>query len=237
MRMGSRGLTNTQLKYLAAAFMVCDHFAYIFLDSSTWPYLLLRGIGRVAALIFFWAIAEGAFHTRNIKKYLGQLFLFGLLIQVPFGIFMGEGFDLPGILFQYKNIFITLAIALLNIIVLRRWSGNKIIRFLSLLLFPVLAQVLNTDYGWYGVLMADVFYLFRDKPKDLAVSMFFLNVLRFWYFYGSVDLLWNGLQFLSLLALPLLFLYNGERGGGNKYFFYLFYPLHLLVLYLFSYLL
>lgn len=237
MRKLSAGLNNTQLKYLAAVFMVCDHAAYILLDGSTLPYILLRAVGRLAAPIFFWAIAEGAFHTRNIKKYLAQLLLFGLLIQVPFGIFMGEGFDLAGILFQYKNIFITLSIALLNIIILRRWSGNNIIRFLSLLLFPALAQFLNADYGWYGVLMADVFYLLRGKPKDLAVSLFFLNVLRFWYFFGSVDVLWNGLQFLSLMALPLIFLYNGKRGGGNKYFFYLFYPLHLLGLYLISYLL
>lgn len=232
MKGSKAGLTNTGLKYLAAAFMVCDHFAYLLLDSRSTAYLILRGIGRLAAPIFFWAISEGAFHTRNIKKYLAQLLLYGVLLQVVFGLATGADFTPAGILGQYKNIFITLSLGLMNIIALRRFEEGKILRLLSLLLFPALALVLNADYGWYGVLMIDVFYLLRGKERDLAVSIAILNLLRFWQAIGTMSLTWNLMQFLSLLALPLLFLYNGKRGAGNKYFFYLFYPAHLLVLYL-----
>ena len=113
-------LNNTQIKYLAAFFMLLDHLALILIPNSTVIYIIFRSIGRLAAPLFFWAIAEGAFHTRNIYKYLYKILVLGTIFQLVYMAFLGDKINLINFLMSCKNIFITLALGLGGIIAIKK---------------------------------------------------------------------------------------------------------------------
>lgn len=223
---------NTQLKYLAAFFMFIDHFSLLFLSYGSLVYFIGRGIGRLAAPIFFWAISEGALHTRNIKKYFLNILIFGLVVQLIYAIAMGESHSVIDLISQNKNIFLTLSLGLLGIMIIKKYPEQKILQGVSTLLLCVTGEIINVDYGWYGVAFIILFYLLKENRIKLVASLILINIIRFVLLYKTVELVPNAIQFLSLLTLPLIFMYDGKRGNGNKYFFYLFYPLHLGLLYL-----
>jgi len=225
-------LNNTQLKYIAAFFMFIDHFALLLLDYGTTPYFIGRSLGRLAAPIFFWAISEGAVHTRNMKKYFLSIFIFGLIIQLAYTFGVGDLSSIASIIDLDKNIFITLALGLIGIIYIRKYPDFAAGHIAVTLVLCLVGEFINVDYGWYGIASIILFYILKEKRIKLVASLILINILRFILLLDSVTLIPNLIQGLSLLSLPLIFLYNGKRGNGNKYFFYLFYPTHLGLLYL-----
>jgi hypothetical protein len=225
-------LNNTQLKYIAAVFMFIDHFALLLLEYGTIPYFIGRGIGRLAAPIFFWAISEGAIHTSNMKRYFLSIFMFGLLIQVVYTLGISDNITLTSIMELDKNIFITLALGLVGIIVIKKYPDEKILHLGISGLICLVGEYINVDYGWYGIAFIILFYIFKDNRLKLVTNLILINIIRFILSLDGYYLIPNMLQILALLALPLIFLYNGRRGNGNKYFFYIFYPIHLGLLYL-----
>lgn len=225
-------LNNTQLKYIAAFFMFIDHFALLLIEYGTLPYFIGRGLGRLAAPIFFWSISEGAIHTRNIRKYFLNILIFGLIIQLAYTIALGDIEILSNIVELDKNIFITLAIGLAGIMFIKKYPDKLIWQIMVNGFLILFGEFINTDYGWYGVASILLFYLLKENRIKLVTSLILINLLRFILIYGRMDLIPNTLQLISLLTLPLIFLYDGSRGNGNKYFFYLFYPIHLGLLYL-----
>lgn len=225
-------LNNTQLKYIAAFFMFIDHFALLFLEYGTIPYFIGRGLGRLAAPIFFWAISEGAVHTRNMKKYFLSIFIFGLIIQLVYTIGVGDIGSILSIIDLDKNIFITLSFGLIGIIFIKKYPEFVTGHIAVTLVLCLLGEFFNVDYGWYGIISIILFYILKEKRIKLVASLILINILRFILLFDSIALISNLIQGLSLLTLPLIFLYNGKRGNGNKYFFYLFYPIHLGLLYL-----
>lgn len=233
---GFPALNNTQIKYIACFFMLLDHFALILLPGDTFPYLLLRGLGRLAAPLFFWTISEGAHYSKHKGKYLGILLGFGVLFQLFFMGFSGEELSILGFLSSYKNIFITLSIGLMGLFTLEKAGGKLFPAMLIAGVFSIAGSLLNVDYGWYGILMIFIFYYFREKKSSLFLGIVLLNLSYFVVASSSGNFLWPLLQMASIISLGIVFLHNGERGQGNKYFFYLFYPLHLGFLELIKYL-
>ncbi len=225
-------LNNTQLKYIGAVFMFIDHFSLLFLDYGTTFYFVGRGLGRLAAPIFFWTLTEGALHTKNIKKYFLNILIFGLLIQLAYILAMGDISSLTSIIGLNKNIFITLTIGLLAIILIKKYKDNPLFYVSTSLILCLVGVLINVDYSWYGVAMIILFYLFKENKINLLISVILINVLRFEIEFNNVPIIPNLLQVISLLTIPLIFLYDGKRGNGNKYFFYFFYPTHLVLLYL-----
>lgn len=225
-------LNNTQLKYIAAFFMFIDHFSLLLLEYGTIPYFIGRGIGRLAAPIFFWAISEGAIHTKNMKRYFLSIFVFGLLIQVVYTLGFLDNITFTSVLELDKNIFITLSLGLIAIIAIKKYPDKGLLHIAITGLLCLLGEIINVDYGWYGITFIVLFYIFKENRIKLVTSLILINILRFVLYIDGYDLIPNILQLLALLALPLVFLYNGKRGNGNKYFFYLFYPIHLGLLYL-----
>lgn len=233
-----KGITGSTLKMIAIITMFIDHAAAIILERMLWAqnfssmaifgiYQVMRLIGRLGFPIFCFLLIEGFCHTRNVKKYAGRLFLFALISEIPFDLgFAGNPFY-----WQYQNVFFTLLIGLLVLIGFRfaerKQEWHKVIcfafDFLVLAGGMYLADWLMTDYGGMGVLTIAAMYLFRkNKMLEAGIGCTILTIMS-----------WT--EATSFFVLLPVRQYNGERGWSLKWFFYVFYPAHIFLLYLIAY--
>ena len=218
-----RGLNAQEIKIIACITMVCSHFGLIFPLSTALEHNLLQGVGRLAMPLFAFMIANGYRHTYHKMHYLARLIVFAVVIQYPYSIFLANPF---------LNICFMLCLGLISIMA---WESNLSMtgKVLALLSLGILAELLNTEYGFYGILMVFTANMFFDYKQHLAMAWVVINLP--YMARGFLQLL-NGepypyLQGLCVLALPLLYFYNGERGNGSRWGFYIFYIGHLAVLY------
>ena len=223
-------LSSSILKIIAIISMTIDHMGVILIypkinlmpDEAKklyYLYITTRIIGRIAFPIFAFLIAEGALKTANIKKYLSRLLLFALISEIPYDIATnGRIFDMGS-----QNIFWTLAAGLGMIMLIKnkKYTGRLKAIILSVSLC-VVSSFLSFSLG--GIMLILSFYIFRYDVKRLIPSVFISTFI--------MTMTSSLLQLFSLLAGPFIYLYNGKRGGVNKYLFYAYYPLHLLVLFL-----
>lgn len=231
------------LKLLAIVVMTVDHFAVatgiVYIEEKEVYYLsgfmtienyeLLREIGRIAFPIFCYSIVEGFFYTKDVLKYSLRLLVFAFISQVPFSLVLyGKPFLKGGDI----NVYFTLFLGLVAITFLDYYCNqfkNEEIPGISTLapgiiiafLAAALGEFLHTDYGALGVMFIILFYIFRRKPVLIGIGLFVL----IWFFSSKTEL-------YALIALIPILLHNGKKGPGLKYFFYLYYPLHLTALYL-----
>lgn len=209
------GLTGNQLKIIAMITMTCDHVGMQLFPQLLW----LRMIGRLALPIFAYMIAEGCRYTRDRKKYLLRLLRLGALCQVVYFVAMGS---------LYMCILITFSLSVLLICAADRiteghgWGVFAVATMAVFFLCTVLPDLLpgtdfDIDYGLPGVLLPVLIY--ESGTKGLLVGL------------ALVALKYGGVQWLSFLAVPLLLLYNGQRGKANiGKLFYWYYPVHLVVI-------
>ncbi|WGM89185.1 MAG: TraX family protein [Candidatus Bathyarchaeum tardum] len=206
------------LKWIAIITMTVDH-----VGAVLYPELqVLRFVGRLAFPLFAYLLVLGMENTRNIKSYIIRLFMFAAVSQIPF--FLAHGY----VPFESLNIFFTLALGLMFVYFFQKAS---IFAFIPL----IVSFVIHFDYGIYGLALIGCMALLRRNIKLGAVLIFLLNCL-FLFPFSS--------QFLSLGALPLIVLHDTGSLSivkdyaedykiplWRKYFFYVYYPLHLAVLY------
>ena len=211
-------LDGTALKLIAVTAMILDHVGDNFFPDQIW----MRIIGRMALPIFAFCIAEGFSHTRDRRRYLYRMGLFALLSEIPFDL-VTSGKVLE---FSHQNIMMTFFWAILGLMIyeqVRNRRYGQILGAAVLLLFLVSSLFLGLDYQILAVGLIILYYLLRNKApliNNLA-AMAYHVLLR------NVGIYWFGV----LGFVPVL-LYNGKRGRGLKWFFYLFYPLHLFVIYI-----
>jgi hypothetical protein len=206
------------LKWIAIITMTIDH-----IGATLYPELaILRYVGRLSFPLFCYLLVLGFESTRNVSNYFMRLFLFASISQAPFYLALGIE---P---FESLNIFFTLSSGLLFIYF---YQNNPLLTFL-----PLLASVvLNFDYGIYGILLIGCMHLLGKNLELGVVSSVLLNLLFL--------LVWPT-QALSLFALPIILLHKigplkmvrkfDEKTtypSWKKYFFYIYYPLHLAILY------
>lgn len=215
-------LNGNHLKLIAAFTMLLDHAGILLFPKVT----LLRILGRLAYPIFAFMIAEGCRYTRNKARYFLLVFGLGAACQIVYYFFSGD---------TYLNILLTFSCSILLIYALQAsyaakswqkqmlWSGLFCVGFLTVY---ALDRLITIDYGFWGV-MAPVFVSFaylRKFPHWASVLLLGTALVLL-----GADL--GGIQHYALLSLPLLLLYSGARGKYRmKYFFYIFYPVHLAVL-------
>ncbi len=175
---------------------------------------MLRIIGRTAFPIFCFLLVEGAVHTHNPGKYLFRLAVFAVVSEIPFDLALHNQM----IFWANQNVFFTLLAGLLVIQVFQRYPAEGWKGMLALAVMAVAAEVCGTDYGAIGVVVIAVMYLLRERPlASCILSLILLTLL-------------NRMELYSIPAFLAMALYNGTRGRQPKYFFYAFYPVHLLLL-------
>lgn len=247
------------LKLVAICSMLLDHsiktlfysqsaVTGIFGESMAWMYELVQAaapLGRLAFPIFAFFVAEGCRRTHSAKRYVGRLLLFGAVSELPFRLTllkMPWETAWPFWPLRLRNVFFTLAFGALACFLcgLLRKKGRPALAALCALPFAVLAEFLRTDYGFWGVLAIFAAYVFTEKEARLLALGGILTaiyLLKPALSRAQPVILGNDVQMwvFSLLALVLLAFYNGERGKHAKWAFYIFYPAHLILLYLTRY--
>lgn len=230
-------LSAFTLKLVAIIAMTIDHLAWGGVEFFTLPGQFMHIIGRLTIPIMCFFIVEGYHHTRNRGLYALRLLVFGLISILPFTLFFGEMYG------HRQNYIFDLLLGLLVLHVVGEEAYSKVKKgILISLLFLV-----SLCFGGWPVLPQIyilIFYKFRGNFKKIALyfcgatvgTVAFISVASFlngichilpydWVWYEKFYLLG------FMLALPLLSLYNGEKGGDRitSILFYLYYPLHLLL--------
>lgn len=217
------GLTGNQLKILALICMTADHVGLQLLPQI--PFLRL--LGRLAFPIYGWMIAEGCRYTRSRKRYFLRLAVLAGICQAAYFLAMGS---------LYQCVLVTFSLSLVLI-----WGVDRLKKApsaanaLLLVLMLAAAWLLTVflpgrtttdfalDYGFWGALLPVAVYLGRTKWEKLAL------------FAGDLVLLalsYGGIQWYALLALLPMALYSGQKGKGRLgLLFYLYYPVHLVIIY------
>ncbi len=238
------------LRIIACCAMLLDHLGMVFGVQA------LRAVGRIAFPLFVYLIYNGYRHTSSKPRYALRLAVFAVLSQIPYSLFCYK------MLFAAKgNVFVTLLVALLCIWATDELWRRKAVRMLAPVpLIAVLGMyyfgLLNSDYGAKGIVFAMTFWLFDGKAwwqRVLTAAGCLAAVFYSQLISVAAQLVlghglqipaisrWQWMQLFSLLALPLIFLYNGQKGPAPKnkslsklmqLGFYLFYPVHMLLLFL-----
>lgn len=241
-------MTTFSLKLTALVLMLLDHIGYYF-EALLPPglYLLLRVLGRGAYPLFLFCLAQGYAHTRSRPKYLLRLYLagvfmalFALWADTAFPTEMGYGnhnIFVPMLLTGYiistletaqndrkKGLWMAAGLFAVQVFAFflahtepfRGLSGDIFTGFV-----PLLAV---NEYGITFIFLGVAMYFLRDKPNVLAAAYLLFCAYQFSDPEG-------GIQFMMVLALPLMLRYNGEKGPGMKWLFYIFYPLHTFLLF------
>ena len=223
----SYGISGSTLKLIACITMLIDHtgaaVVYTLLsanqlryaDPDLWQnlstlYKYMRQIGRLAFPIYCFLIVEGFFHTRSVRKYCERMFLFALVSEFPFDYALKASVPY----WRKQNVFFTLLIGLLCLYLLEQMRGMPWIQFFAVASSMYLADALMTDYNYKGVFLIAMLYFFHDHRLYQCVA-------------GAASIAWEHVAPLSFI---LCFFYNGKRGLRLRYFFYAFYPGHLLIL-------
>ena len=230
-------ITGSTLKWLAMVTMVLDHLAAVVLmprygiafngsfDFSTAASYgamgvlcySMRLIGRLAFPIFCFLLVEGLVHTHSRSLYLRNLLVLALVSEVPFDLCVRAQCIAPDV----QNTILTLVLGFLLCCALDAcdqllpYGQALVLKLCAVPIFMALAALLGTDYDAFGIGLIVLLYLLRRNRKEQCLAA---AVVCFYELSAS-------------LAFVPIYFYNGQRGRQNKWFFYVFYPAHLLVLY------
>lgn len=244
------GMTGTWLKLIAVTTMFIDHIGAgiieIWLYGNWYSFPedyrqkmemvdgVLRAIGRIAFPIFCYMLVEGFLHTRNVKKYGLRLFVVGLISEIPFDyLFANDIFNL-----YHNNVMWELLLGLLvlnSISYVEQLNINNKVKNLQIMLVLLVGMLIGyftaLDYGAGGICCIAAMYMWNGTERIQRVKAFAVGVLVLVVTFGLKEA-W------AFLGLIPMYFYNGTRGADNKairLFFYLFYPVHIILLGLIAY--
>ena len=246
-------LTANKLKIIAVITMFFDHFVTVFMPNNEPLNLIFRLLGRTAAPVFCYFIAVGFNYTSNVKKYILRLLIFAAISHIPYNICFGYKIT-PTIslkFFEATSVIWPLALGLIALALIKNVKINFMIK-------PVLNNALNlalkavilavccaaayaSNANWYfiAVLWVVAFGLFYGNFKLQITAFCFIGIIHLLWqlkrygFFDETQPQW--FQLGIFLAVPLLLLFNGKPGKKSKFmtwFFYVFYPTHLILLFL-----
>ncbi len=228
-------MTSNKLKIIAVIIMLIDHVASAFFIGHDEIYIIMRFIGRFAAPIFCFLIAEGYHYTKNITHYLLRLFLFAIISHVPYVLLNGYAvFPI-----EKTSVMWPLFLGLLALVISKSPKVHLALKFAAIIVICLVA-----DYGdWNFVAVLWILCFGYYHNNKLIQFICFAAVGWFFYIVPVVEpvgflpteLLKNYAVYGIFGAWIFIYLYNGKRGIKSKalsMMFYLFYPLHLAIIYL-----
>lgn len=225
-------MSSFTLKIIAIATMLIDHIGFLgesilgVNHPAAIVFRIMRCVGRISMPLFIFMIAEGCTHTRDIKKYMRSLFIFAIISEIPFDIFVNSAHQItqnsPPKLYTFgmQNVFFTLLIGVIAVFLYQKILTTKLkwLAFLPVIPLMLLAEVMNTDYGWIGVLGIFIVYIMPNKYLKLLALTAVI----------TASILGKPIEMaVGFVSVLLVLLYNGKRGYNIKWFFYWFYPIHI----------
>lgn len=232
-----KGISQETLKCIACVTMLVDHIGVTVVyalarnaEELYGLYQIMRIIGRLSFPIYCFLLAEGAHYTRNPWKYALRLAIAAILSELPFDYAFRGGLD-----WQHQNVMFTLLLGFLMLRIMER-CPDLLCKLLAAVPFLLMARWIKCDYGMNGVLAILLFGLTRElRYKRL------LQFLGLWFIFSpshTMLLSWlNGFrvttQEWALLSLIPISLYSGRKVTASRWVqwgFYLFYPVHLIIL-------
>ncbi len=230
-------ISARMLHILAMVFMLLHHLWVTVIPSQNW----MTCVGSLAFPIFAFLLVEGYFHTHDFKKYIQRLLLFAVISEIPFDLMYGRTVFYP----YHQNGLWTFLLALFCIWLMerakRRMKGWVLIPVMALIIGvgTLLATVGMTSYARVGILMVSVFYFFRGRSwwcmLGQLAGLYWINVHLLGSLYYTVHIFKMEFEVVqqgfALLALPIIWLYQGRQGAHSKcfqYFCYAFYPGHII---------
>lgn len=221
--MEKKGVPQEGLKLIACITMLLDHIGAVFVPGYT-----LRIIGRISFPIFCYLLVEGAAHTRNPKRYGIRLLIGALLAELPFDLLFYGGFT-----WGHQSVMVTLLLGLIMV----TWARIRGRYMLPFCLCFFAAEFMNTDYGCWGIALIGLFMITAEKSREKVLQLIGMALI-FWLMdsyripVGPVRI---PIQMFGLFAMIPIALYSGRKATANRAMqlgFYLFYPTHLMVLFL-----
>lgn len=236
------GLNRDTIKYIAMVTMLLNHIASALLMPGTILYQFMESIGYFTAITMVYFLVEGYYYTHDRKRYFQRLFLFGVLSEIPYCLVLTHG---TIIRFVGCNMMFTLCLCFLLIAAFDRLEclWQKICVFLS-----ITFASLFCDWGLFAPIFTVLFYWAKGEKKRVkcayGISFFLFFMFHFLRcignYYGAME--WSASVIFSLQnslgillsGFCIIYLYNGKRAerfqAFSKWFFYWFYPVHLLIL-------
>lgn len=208
-----------------------------FIEIDNFIRLELGSIGAIAFSLFCFLLSEGFQHTKNRKRYIGSMLVFAFISEIPFDVgffaYLSKREGTFPFYWKYQNVFFTLFLGLLSLEILEKISftaekptdriKSAALRIICVAAMAAVAELILCDYGSEGILYIVAFYICR-KNRIYQVLLFLLTYMV---------MTGNQPPVCVLLACLFILLYNGKRGKiKQKYFFYVFYPAHILLFYL-----
>ena len=243
------------LKFIAVIPMAIGHFVDFYFGTSASLHnslvlFLIAQASMIAPPIFFFFITEGFRHTHSLKKYAVRLLIFAIITQIPYCL-MINGTIMTTAMFTYLNVFFTLFLGLIALAVSE--SNMKLwLKILIIILLDAVTALLNIQWLIFGIPIILILYHFRDRPAKrfwlfslcCAGSLLMTTIPAALIFYrkGLTELFTCSLVgaaidlcFLIIGYFIAVLFYNGEKGRYpvfSKWFFYIFYPAHLFIIYI-----
>ncbi|WEV60973.1 TraX family protein [Streptococcaceae bacterium ESL0729] len=251
-----KGITGNELKLFGVVLMVIDHIHQMFEYAGVPTYFSM--IGRLVLPIFLFTLSEGFHYTRDKGKYLKRLFIGALSMNI-LNILISRLFPMMDFgVVLINNVFMTMFISAIFMLAYDRIREKKYLKAAILVGLPLLATVIGMvlmgvlpivgayfmifvpnfitlEGGVISALLGLGFYIFRDKRWVQYLLIILAGILS--ASSGNfTNLFTSNFQWMLVFSIIPIALYNGQKGGGSKYFFYIFYPAHIYILYILSYL-
>ena len=232
-------MTANKLKLIACFSMLIDHLTYCFiaqppsekviLDTQDIIWYLGRGLGRSAFIIFSFLLVEGFFYTKKLKNYVLRLLILAIVAEAAMDFMCGQLTSDQFYLYQNSVFLFVFALILMYLLLYieKLYSDKKpawryLLSAVACTLFSLAVHFLNIDYGILGMCLILIFFYLRKAGWRLVVAVIIWSVVGL---FCNAMLEWAG-----LIALIPIMKYNGEKGKGWKWGFYIFYPLHMFIL-------
>ena len=228
-------LNANYLKLIAIIAMTIDHIADLLYPGM--PNIIIPNIchiiGRLTAPIMFFFICEGFYYTKNLKKYIKRLFIFAIISHFAYCFAFGINF-IPyskGEIFNQTSIMWTLAWSVIALYIV--YGNNKLKESHKLFLVILLNLItFSSDWSSIGLMITLTMYKNRENLNKQMMNMLFWTFIYSLVSFFFVSKTYGIIQLFVIIAYPLLKQYNGQKGKVNwmKWFFYLYYPIHLIII-------